>query len=132
MSRVGEKNSNWRGGRPDHPRAMKQGVVLEHRLVMEEQLGRYLEPNEVVHHLNGDTLDNRPENLQVMTQADHARLHYDEHLRPHAYIKPPAVRVARVCLTCDGTFEAVGKKEDGKRYCSQRCYWDSGRVGKAA
>jgi hypothetical protein len=50
---------------PDHPFSTKQGLVLQHRLVMEEMLGRYLERHENVHHKNGDRKDNRPENLEV-------------------------------------------------------------------
>ncbi len=38
-------------------------------------LGRELRKYEIVHHLNGDGKDNRPENLQVMTRREHILLH---------------------------------------------------------
>ena len=49
-------------------------TTLEHRHVMEQQLGRPLRRDEHVHHLNGKRDDNRPENLALMTHSDHARL----------------------------------------------------------
>lgn len=53
--------------RPDHPYATRKGYVLQHRLVMEEVLGRYLHEDETVHHRNGNKLDNVPSNLELWT-----------------------------------------------------------------
>lgn len=60
---------------PDHPFASKDGHVLEHKLVMEQAIGRYLVKGEVVHHKNHIRDDNRLENLELMTHREHARLH---------------------------------------------------------
>lgn len=50
----------------------------EHRLVMQAHLGRKLGSDEVVHHINHDRLDNRLENLQVMTRTEHFNEHKKE------------------------------------------------------
>ena len=55
----------------------KDGKVrLAHVVLMEEVLGRPLEPDEVVHHINGIKDDNRLENLQLMNKREHSRLHH--------------------------------------------------------
>lgn len=59
----------------EHPHATKHGYVLHHRVVMENNLGRLLNPDEVVHHINGDKKDNRIQNLEVLDSRQHVRMH---------------------------------------------------------
>ena len=60
---------------PEHPRATKEGMIMEHDLVAECARGYALKPDEVVHHKNGIKDDNRLCNLQIMTFKEHAALH---------------------------------------------------------
>lgn len=70
---------------PDHPYAGVRGYVLEHRLVMEQQIGRYLDPKEVVHHINENKSDNRPENLMLFaSQRKHMQHHRSLEAQVHA------------------------------------------------
>jgi glutaredoxin-related protein len=59
---------------PMHPKANTWGYVYEHRLIVEGMIGRYLEKDEHIHHVNGKRWDNRPENLRLMTSSDHSKL----------------------------------------------------------
>lgn len=89
MSKRNKSNKNpaWKGGRvikesgyvwvrcPEHPAATPGGYVYEHRLVMEKYLGRYLEPWEHVHHIDGNRSNNDLSNLQLMSNFEHANYH---------------------------------------------------------
>lgn len=82
----GEKHYGWKGGKtyqrgyvylyaPWHPRGGYKHVIREHTLVMENSIGRYLKPDEVVHHINEIKDDNRIENLQLMNRSEHKTYH---------------------------------------------------------
>lgn len=83
----GDKHPMWAGGKhkcngyivvyaPDHPLAGARNTVPEHRLIMEEHIGRYLTKDEVVHHENEDESDNRLLNLRLFkNQAEHMAYH---------------------------------------------------------
>lgn len=93
-SLTGDRNGKWRGGRikndkgyilihsPLHPYKNSKNHVLEHRLVMEKHLGRYLKKDEVVHHKNKNPSDNRLRNLELMNKRDHSFMHAKEYFTP--------------------------------------------------
>jgi hypothetical protein len=60
---------------PDNPRATREGFVKRAVLIMEQSLGRYLLSIEHLHHINGIRDDDRLENLTILTNSEHARLH---------------------------------------------------------
>ncbi len=77
--RIGSKAPCWKGGKirangnssyimiynPTHPFCDKRGYVMEHRLVIEDSLDRFLDKKEVVHHINGKMDDNTLSNLHL-------------------------------------------------------------------
>jgi len=61
----------------DHPISNSDGNVLEHRLVLYEA-GIIVREGFHVHHKNEDKLDNRLENLEVLPESEHHRLHVQQ------------------------------------------------------
>ncbi len=99
----GSQNASWKSDErmsvygyrmirmPDHPFANTDGFVFEHRLVAERYLLnhensvevngiRYLKSEYDVHHIDGSKCNNMPDNLLVVTKAEHRRIH--NHLNP--------------------------------------------------
>ena len=93
----GNKNASFKTGRrisnygyvliynPEHKRANYAGYVFEHILVMEKHIGRSLKyygfkdkRNEVCHHIDRNKQNNSIENLQLMTDSEHIKLHIKE------------------------------------------------------
>lgn len=82
---IGPNGSRWKGGKyldskgymiiwkPDHPRADKNGCVLEHILVAEEVFGKSLPDKAVIHHVNENRSDNRKENLIICQNENYHR-----------------------------------------------------------
>jgi hypothetical protein len=90
----------------DHPKASKDGKVYLHRLVIENDIGRFLAEDEVVHHKDGNRGNNKKENLQLMTKTEHGYHHH------------PA-REDRECFGCKIIFSP---NDSDQKYCTQQCY----------
>jgi len=80
---IGDKCAHWNGGvrthgrgyiqiyTRNHPYSCVGNTVFEHRLIIEDYIGRYLTPKEVAHHINKIKDDNRIENLCIVTKKTH-------------------------------------------------------------
>lgn len=97
---------------PDSPSAMSsktwKGWAYEHRVVMEQHLGKPIPDGCEVHHLDRDKSNNLIENLIVLSSEDHTKLH-----------QWMDGRVSKVCAHCGKIFYPTSSQVE--KYCSLKC-----------
>jgi hypothetical protein len=136
---LAENHPVWKGGIfvrdeyvsiycPDHPFNNKKYVLL-HRLIMEHYLGRYLNPEEQVHHINGIKNDNRIENLRLCASAS------EHHGKFHRFMNPNNSETQRQCGYCklilelnDKNFYRSKKEPLGFRGLCKKCTLDRNKA----
>jgi hypothetical protein len=115
---------------PKHPKATKSGYVYEHILVAEKMLGRYLNDDEQVHHLNFNRLDNRKKNLLVLTKGQHTKLHNFidriEGLQEMMESESDDKHHVEQCLNCQEYILENGNENFCNRDC-QKEYYDGNK-----
>lgn len=82
--------------------------MLEHRWVMEQYVGRRLERWEQVHHRNHNRLDNRIENLELVTSAEHGERH-------------TVLPTTKACEVCGAIFTPHKTKRRRAKTCGPAC-----------
>lgn len=89
-------------GRGEGSRGRKDGYRLEHHIVIENNLGRSLQKGEIVHHINGNKLDNRLENLWLFDSIS-------SHRQSHSSLEDVAMQLV---------YEGIIGFDNGKYYKS--------------
>ena len=83
----------------------KKGRVLLHRHIMSLKLGRWLLPNEIVHHIDGNRENNEITNLELTSRSIHAKMH-NKKLKE------------KICPICKKDFQP---RYSSQKYCSKSC-----------
>ena len=83
-----------------------------HRVIMEKHIGRKLTNEEEVHHINKNPLDNRIENLQLLTRTEHIELHKKE---------KQLYSDSKICVECGNTYIPNRRKRLRQKCCSKIC-----------
>jgi len=133
---------HWNGGRyidkygyvlvyhPTHPHRNANGYVKEHRMIIENHIGRYLTKYEEVHHINENKQDNRLENLQFMSRREHRSIqrkgkHIDYSGRMcyecesnTTYIRPPCPP-----YSATPTPNWYKHPKDRTQWCCRKCWY---------
>ncbi len=111
---------------PNHPRSNSNGCVYEHILISERKLGRLLNSEEVVHHIDDNKENNNPNNLIVFkTKADHTSFHHGgeliklddgTYITKKKYTKTNKNYKVDICPICNKEYKDISAKMCKKCY----------------
>lgn len=120
-----ENHPSWKGGKrinhngyvvirnKEHHRSVN-GYVFEHILVAENKYGRPITRSEDVHHIDGNKLNNHPDNLEVLSKREHAKITAESRKLKNMF-------PCHVCGTLVYRKPSHLKKGKGGIFCSRRC-----------
>jgi len=96
----------------EHPLAHKDGMVYYHRHVASLKIGRWLLHSEHIHHVDGNRSNNDPNNLEIVTIQEHAKI--------HAHKKEILTLACKLC----------GRKFITNRSCAKYCSYKCSRLAR--
>ena len=135
---LGARHNLWKGGRyldggyvykhmPSHPHSTRKGYIYEHILVMEKKLGRLLQGQEEIHHLNGIKNDNRIENLYLCNNhSEHLKLFHKPPIHKHT-----TAEKKQISLSLRRDLDFVNKEWLEKEYQQKSALTISKELGKS-
>lgn len=104
---------------PDYPKTYTMGYAKRYHIVWWLKTGELLPEGYVLHHKNGDKLDDRFENLELLRHGLHSQQHNQSRIE--------AARITCCCRRCSKPFFLTRSRLNGGKYgrgkyCSQKCY----------